>query len=75
MNKTSLGRRDAVIGRSVSRPGARRAFVRCPYAHTHIQDIDTTEALVLDGVAANDIQHAVNGVDKRRMSILMRIAA
>ena len=31
--------------------------------------------LVLDGAAANDIQHAVNGVDKRRMSILMRIAA
>merc|ERR1719174_1103181 len=31
--------------------------------------------LVLDGVSANDIQHAINGVDKRRMSILMRIAA
>jgi hypothetical protein len=30
---------------------------------------------VLDGVSANDIQHAINGVDKRRMSILMRIAA
>lgn len=31
--------------------------------------------LVLEGPAADYIQHAINGVDKRRMSILMRIAA